>query len=138
MGHEAKNVLFCLKNVGLAKEPGHTPAPFLKQNDIVVDWKYHSRQMRLSPPRVVVETWLATSLPAHPQKCGGSAAIRKFCSRMPCGKARNRRARHCKGARQSRTGTNNNTSHTGNPFRIARTARSDIWRSRCWCSWSYC
>jgi hypothetical protein len=37
MGHEAKNVLFCLKNIGLAKEPDHTPALFLKQNDIVVD-----------------------------------------------------------------------------------------------------
>jgi hypothetical protein len=37
MGREAKNVLFCLKNIGLAKEPDHTPALFLKQNDIAVD-----------------------------------------------------------------------------------------------------
>jgi hypothetical protein len=33
----AKNVLFCPKNIGLAKEPDHTPALFLKQNDIAVD-----------------------------------------------------------------------------------------------------
>jgi hypothetical protein len=37
MGHEAKNVLFCLKNIGLAKERDHTPTLFRKQNDIVVD-----------------------------------------------------------------------------------------------------
>jgi hypothetical protein len=37
MGHEAKNVLFCLKNIGLAKEPDHTSALFHKQNDIAVD-----------------------------------------------------------------------------------------------------
>jgi hypothetical protein len=33
----AKNVLFCLKYIGLAKEPDHISALFLKQNDIVVD-----------------------------------------------------------------------------------------------------
>jgi hypothetical protein len=53
---EAKNVLFCLKNIGLAKEPAHTPALFLKQNDIVDDRKSHSEQMPLNPLRVVVET----------------------------------------------------------------------------------
>jgi len=37
MEHKAKNILFCLKNIGLAKKPGHTSALFLKQNDIAAD-----------------------------------------------------------------------------------------------------
>jgi hypothetical protein len=70
MGHEAKNVLFCLKNIGLAKEPGHTSALFLKQNDIAVDGKNHLEQMPSSPIAVVIETKLATSLPAPSEECG--------------------------------------------------------------------
>jgi hypothetical protein len=33
---QAKNVLFCLKNNGLAKEPDHTPADSLYKNDIPI------------------------------------------------------------------------------------------------------
>jgi hypothetical protein len=53
--NDAKNVLFCLKNIGLAKEPDHTPALFRKQNDIAEECENHSGEMLLSLPRVVVE-----------------------------------------------------------------------------------
>ena len=38
MTREAKNVLFCPKNIGLAKERNHTARNFTEKNDILISF----------------------------------------------------------------------------------------------------
>jgi len=60
--------------------------------------------------------------------------IQKFCSRTPCGMARNRRAHHCRGARRSPTGRERSIFRRSSWILSARIACNDIWHDRSRCS----